>query len=242
MTYCVIHRGRHEINSAYFVQGIPNTMSEPFPEFRFIFPPRPRKGWLHPTQIRRFPGYVAQPKYHGWRVLVYFFPDGSIRFFNRRGGPTRYRIPPSMMRGLKSLSPDPRSFQVLDGELLHFMAAQRVRDTLVLFDLLVHKGSYLLGTAMMDRYELLASLCGKPKELEKDTGLEVGLRIRPHLWLAPNFTGNLGAAYKRHVRPPLIEGLILKNPKGRLQPGLSADNNGLWQLRIGFPAAHKAAS
>lgn len=146
-----------------------------------------------------------------------------------------------MLRGLRAL-PFPRGkFHVLDSELLHYMAAQAIRNTLVLFDILVHEGKYLLGTKMMDRYELLAKLCDSPRRLEKQSGLEIGLEIAPHLWLAPNFTGNLSTAYRRHVRPPLIEGLILKNPQGRLQPGTDEDNNGLWQVRIGLPAVHKAA-
>jgi hypothetical protein len=44
------------------------------------------------------------------------------------------------------------------------------------------------------------------------------------------------------VHPPLIEGLLLKNPKGILRVAYGEENNGLWQVRIGVPTHGVAAA
>ena len=200
--------------------------------------------WL-PRDVHKISGFIAQYKYDDWRTLIYFLPNGEIRFYSRKKARLpRYKPPVAMMASLKKLKLAPNRLHVLDGGLLHYKTS-RIKNTLVIWDVLVQDGNYLAGTTYRDRYALLQKICENPKEAaflsypDEKTGkikrLSVGLKIAPHLWLAPQLKGDFKKIFDRTVPFEELEGLVLKDPNARLERAFHRDENARWQIRARKP-------
>ena len=110
-----------------------------------------------------------------------------------------------------------------------------LKDRIVLYDILVHNSEFLVGSTYDSRHSLLTSVCGAPRELEKDTGRGIALVAKDGLWLAQCFSEDLAARFKDHLDLDEIEGLVLKDPGGKLEFGVSVKNNSAWQIRCRKP-------
>lgn len=203
---------------------------KPFERFRLFYPPR-AKGAINPDSLGRFTGFIAQPKYDDVRTLVYVFPDGHVELYNRQKEPLGRSSPsPRAVESVRKLGLRRGVFHVFDGGSM--------MKKLILWDILVHEGCYLLGTTYAERYERLRAICGHPTRLEQDTRHGLALEVGPDLWLAPCFDQMLPDTFRRFAAHEEIEGLVLKNPAGRLEPGLRRENNGSWQIRVRKPDTH----
>lgn len=203
-----------------------------------LYPPRPG-GAINPATLNRYSGYFAQYKYNDIRTLVYFYPDSHIELLNRHKQPHAiYSLTESMLASLRSLRLAAGSFHVLDGGLMHKKTP--LRDRIILWDVLVYDSQYLVQTTFRERYELLKKICGDPKEYESQTGHHIALKIAERLWLAPVFTTNLPSRYESLLHLDEIEGLVLKDPNGKLEPAIRPDNNLGWQIRVRKPHANYA--
>lgn len=205
--------------------------SRDFEQFRLLYPPR-AVGAIPPSEAPHFRGWIAQYKYHDVRTLVYFFPDGHLELFNRTRQPLGiYSLTAGMNEDLHRLKLRQGFFHVLDGGLMH-AKTRRIRDRLILWDILVHDSQYLLGTTYLERYTRLASVCGNPTAYERETGDQLALRVNKHVWLAPTFTRGLARRYAKLIHLDEVEGLMLKDPRGKLERGIRERNNGSWQIRV----------
>ncbi|OFZ79107.1 MAG: hypothetical protein A3K03_00390 [Bdellovibrionales bacterium RIFOXYD1_FULL_44_7] len=205
-----------------------------FEKFLLIFPPRPSNA-INPAAVNQFPGFIGQYKYNDTRNLIYIFPDGHIELYNRhKERHLTYKPTKNMLQSIKSLNFPLCRFHVLDSGLMH-NKTRNIKDRIILWDILVFNGKYLIGTTYNWRYELLRKLVGDPTEPEDETGHRIALRINRNLWLAPIFTENLDAKYKQLLHMDEIEGLVLKDPNGKLEWGIRPENNGSWQIRVRKP-------
>ncbi len=167
--------------------------------------------------------------------MITILPNGEIRLFTRRKTPfARYRPPAALLRALKALKLKPGFFHVLDGGLLHYKT-ERVKNTIVLWDILVHESQFLSGTGFGERYKLLEKISGKPKTPVRLDGIEVARKIAPLLWLAPLLKGDWKKLFKKASALPEIEGLVLKDPKAPLRRALKPELNARWQIRVRKP-------
>jgi ATP-dependent DNA ligase len=207
----------------------------PFHELKLLYPPHPAITWT-PDSIHKIRNFVPQLKFDDWRVLIYFSPGGKIEFYNRdRRKYSRYQVPKALLDSLESLGLSPEHFHVLDGGLLHYKTAPRIRNTLVLWDILVHDGEYLLGTTYRERYALLEKIMGRPKSFVTLDSVQVGLKYRKNLWLAPNFKGDPEKLFKAAIRVPEIEGLVMKDLAAKLERSHKKNGNAKWMIRIRRP-------
>lgn len=206
----------------------------PFPEYRWIFPPRPG-GATNPAGLHEFEGKgrVAQWKYNDIRVLIYLLPEGELRVLNRhaaRLGPGQYSARGA--RSLASLRLPHGGIHVFDGGALRTNGSP-----FILWDVLVFNGRYLLGTTYESRYRLLNRALGEPRWMERKTGHGIALEAGPYLWLAPLFKRDFRERYEQLLHLPEVEGLVIKDPKGRLDWGLREENNGRWAVKVRKPHA-----
>jgi ATP-dependent DNA ligase len=206
----------------------------PYEDQWVMFPPRAKTS-IRPKEIERadkWKKWIAQLKYNGTRTLIFFLPDGSIEMWNRHQEKHKqYNMSGAMKRSLEGLKLGKGMFHVLDGELLH-NKTKGIKHRIVLFDVLVYDSEYLVGTTYEKRYHLLDALCLKPQETEKDTGRGIALRVNECLWLAPVFgRGDFKKKYDELTDLDEIEGLVLKDPKGKLDFGVKQENNIDWQVR-----------
>ena len=173
--------------------------------------------------------------------MIYFFPDGRIEFYGRKKEKLpRYRPPASMIAELRGLNLVSGRFHVLDGGLLHYKTP-RVKNTLVLWDILVHESSYLLGTGFGERYALLEKIVRKPDRWatlfddQRSEDIPVALTIAKTLWLAPIFRTKFKQLFDMGSRLPEIEGIVLKNTRMPLQRAFRMEDNASWMIRVRKP-------
>jgi ATP-dependent DNA ligase len=206
-------------------------MSVAYKQMFVMFPPRPSTS-IKAEHIGDYPGWLAQRKFNGTRTTVFIDPAGDVHLRNRQREEHRaYKVTDEMIESCRALPLERGAWHVLDGELLH-SKTKAIKDRVVLFDLLVHDSKYLLGTTYRDRLDLLDYSLGEPDEYEDESGHQLAFRVNGNLWLAETFTDE----FERHFRELLaldeIEGLVLKDPGGKLTAGVTEKNNEGWQIRV----------
>jgi ATP-dependent DNA ligase len=155
--------------------------------------------------------------------------------FTRHAVPNKaYQITREMRDAFESLKLPPGKFHVFDGELLHNKTSN-IKDRIVLYDLLVLNGEYLVGTTYISRYRKLQMLLGRPGMFETDTSHRIAYRVNRNIWLAKVYTKDIAERFKKLLHLPEIEGLVLKDPTGKLDYGLTEENNGSWLTRVRKP-------
>jgi ATP-dependent DNA ligase len=201
-----------------------------------MYPPRP-DGSIPPDTIQKYPGWVGQRKWNGTRNLIFVMPDGSYELWNRhRQQHKQYKVSASMQNSLQELISklERGVFHVFDSELMDAKTT-KLKDKIVLYDVLVHDGMYLLGTTYKERYKKLLNILGNPKDHESDTGRKLALKFNKNLWLSEVFTDKLEDRFKEAIGLDEIEGLVLKDPNGKLEFGVRESNNGKWLIRVRKP-------
>ncbi len=204
-------------------------------QIRRLYPPRAIIA-ADPDKLSQFRGYIAQYKYSDVRILLCFLPGGRFRLMSRKREPIKqYRLSAVMKKALDSLGLDPEKTHVLDGGLMRSVPNHGERPIIV-WDILVHDGRHLVGTTYASRYDLLKNLCGNPRRYETVTGEKIAFRVSGPLWLAPVFTGHFVERFKQAAPHDFLEGLMLKNPNGRLERAYREVNNTRWQIKFRKPA------
>lgn len=188
-----------------------------------IYPPRPTNAIIAPLiPVFEKRGFWAQIKWNGTCTVVSVSPDGDIVFKTRHGEDHKAWTPkPEMVEYFRNF-PD----SIFVGELLHNKGPS-IKDTLYLFDVLRYQGTDLVGTTFEERQtKIMQSEVRKIKPLHAT------------VWVADNYVdeglyglwNNLSSG-----GTPLIEGLVLKNPNGVLEPYYKASANAGWQVKCRFP-------
>lgn len=201
-----------------------------------MYPPRP-DGSIPPDTLKKYPGWFGQRKWNGTRNLIFVLPDGTFELWNRhRQMHKQYKLSASMKASIEELigTLQPGVFHVFDSELMDAKTT-RLKDRIVLYDVLVHDGIYLIGTTYKERYATLQKILGNPTEYESDTGRSLALKFNKNIWLSEIFTDNLDERFKEALAVDEIEGLVLKDPNGRLEFGVRESNNGSWLIRVRKP-------
>lgn len=151
-------------------------------------------------------------------------------------------------------------WSLLDGGLLDFKHCA-IRDTIAIWDVLVLDGQHLLGSTYIDRYDLIRErLCGgvtqettwwyyNPKPTVHPP-LDFGIKVTDNVLIPRNYLGDAwqriwqeiievaNAPYtvgkpgdKNYSLHPVVEGLVMKDPSGKLEMGFREQNNSKWQVR-----------
>ena len=207
---------------------------------KFIFPPRPNL--YDPDQLEFFESgdWWAQLKLDDTRNLIIMCPDGEVKLFTRhKTAHKAYCKPhPDLIAALNSLPLEKGKYQVFDSLLMHNKNAL-VKDTVVLMDILVYNSDYLYLVDYEDRYDILAKICGKPKSLEKESGLALALKVNEHLWLAKNYEKDFrklfekwGTTFKDGQR--IVEGLVFKKKDGKLEYHFNSEKC-TWMYKVRYP-------
>lgn len=220
---------------------------------QYIFPPRPADAIPRDqTSLLGEMQWLAQLKFNDTRCLVKYLPDGTIELWNRHGERIRnYTTPDWLLAELhqvrEMLGLSSTGYHLLDGGLLD-SKHKAIKDTLVIWDILVRDGEHLLGTTYGYRYSIIAqgTVPWYFSHPSYDKPIKFGLAYGdgpewwnvihpenhtpdqwPHLWdtidkINKPFEGTAG---------PLIEGLVFKNPLGMLGMGFKEKNNSEWLMR-----------
>lgn len=224
----------------------------------YIFPPRPTDAIpKEDTDTWGRLGWVAQYKFNDARCLIKYTPDGAIELWGRHAEKFRNYHTPDFLRDELATLRDrlglqTNEYSLLDGGLLDFKH-ESIRDTIVIWDILVQNGQHLLGTEYITRYKtLIDAQCewaGNPPHLwmyhpphGKHPDINFGRACSEHIFIPENWAYKdwptlwdtvdmVNTPYFAVGKGPVLEGMVIKDPKGTLQRGWQEKNNGDWMTR-----------
>lgn len=216
-------------------------------EQHYIYPPRPQDALPRGDhEIFAQLDWIAQLKFNDSRCLIKILGDGRIQLWSRHAERLKYFPPIQLQEQLETLKRLTKErlgndgYCLFDGGLLH-NKHKAIKDTLVIWDVLVLDGEHLVGTDYAHRYTMLEKLYGNEQFYYKDyrLGNEITENIfypdiiPPQSWENTwNTIDEINEPFlSTNTAGPLIEGLVFKDPDGLLEPGYRQNNNSGWLAR-----------
>lgn len=196
-------------------------------EFKFLYPPRPENAIApHLMGYYEAQGWVAQYKKNGTNTIIAIGPDKEIILKTRHGEDHKaWSLTDSLADSLRDLFPE-REWFVLCAELMH-SKTPTIKDSLYIHDCLVWNSKFLLGSTFLSRNLLLTERLAtnvetKSHYLVDSTG---------KLWFAKLLTKDFLGTFQSIKDPQVDEGLVLKNPHGKLSLCLTPKANQSWSVK-----------
>jgi hypothetical protein len=156
-------------------------------------------------------GWLAQAKKNGTNSVIFVPPDRKPFAYNRHG--ELHKVWKFDAESAHFFSKLPgKNWYVFNAELLHSKVSGGPRNTNYLHDVLVYDGSYLIGQTYIWRYSLLLKAFERHINAETDAYFV----LDPQTWLAKNWLKGFKKVFKEKLDANEDEGLVLKNPSGRL--------------------------
>ena len=212
--------------------------SEPYLKFKFLYPPRPENCITTDRMVGYEKTHFGQPKLNGSCCLI--FTDGKTYFhYERKGEANRPKDFCLTDKELEILNKhDGNNWNVFVGEYMNKSKAYKDgkpwtkagNHKIVLFDILVYKGKYLLGSTFQQRVELMDELFGKE---EYDEWL---YKITDKIYRVKTFYGNFLALWNEIVKIDMLEGLVMKRMDAKLERGGTLLNNVGSQVKVRKPS------
>lgn len=213
---------------------------------RYLYPPRTELAipWTsHPTYASL--GFIAQLKYNDTHSLFDFEDGELIQVWNRHRGLIAYDWSGRLGTSLRWIGQQLTikygpGRHLIDGGLLH-AKHRAVKDCAAVWDVLILAGKHLVGTTYQERYDMLSALATADRFLVR--GFDLGRHmadgvvipdcLKAERWEeAWGIVNGLNTSLRKDgMTEPFLEGVVLKDPKGRLRIATSERNNGDWMVR-----------
>jgi len=213
--------------------------------YRYLYPPRP-ENTIAPTDLGVIEsmGWWGQAKFNGTCCTIYVpawrtreGASGRSTAMGRHGPENRLTDwqPGKAWEAFSSTLS--AGWYVFVGELLHSKVKGGPKGTIVLFDLLVEDGEYLVGERYQERFRRLERLL---KFYNSEPFCELTHKeFNEGVWLVNNH----GRGFKDWFAAPApdyVEGLVFKDKNAKLLPcGRQTANKG-WQVKCRRPTANKS--
>lgn len=200
-----------------------------YDKFRYLFPPRP-KNPIDPSELDFFDNntLIGQPKINGSNCVL--FTDGrQTLVMNRHNSRlTGFNLNQdelnSLYRGEKG------EWMVLNGEWLNKSKKDETGNVLnhklVIFDILVYKSDYLVGSTFSERIDILTDLYG-----EKVSDKDYLYSISDNVYRVKNYESNFQEIFNHLSQIDFVEGLVLKRKNAKLEIGNTENNNTKSQIK-----------
>ena len=198
-----------------------------YDSFHYIYPPRPK----NPIPCSELSSWdnglmLAQPKLNGSNCVI-FMNENDTHIYNRHG---------ERLSNFKMESDEIRSLYrgdgwiVLNGEYLNKSKKDECGNPfnlkLVLFDILVYKSTYLLGTSFTQRVSMMDEMFGTNL-----SDKEYLLSVSPNVYRVKTYENGFKNLYDDFTKIDILEGLVLKRKTGKLQIGNTEINNHNTQIK-----------
>lgn len=193
-----------------------------YDQYSYLYPPRPETK-IPPAMTNFYDsrGWIAQAKLNGTCTLI--FTNGTDCVFKTRHNEDHKAWTPKSEHISFFNSTVSEGWNVFVAELMHSKGPE-LKDMLYVFDILVHAGKQLVGTTFAERQDILASLIpGVEHELWYEHNRNV---VR-----AKNHVGPTLDLYSKITETSYVEGVVMKNPKARLDFCFKEGNNKNWQVK-----------
>jgi len=223
------------------------------PVDRYIWPPRPDAAIPRDeTDFLKGSTWIAQLKYNDSRCLVKYLPDNTVELWNRHGEKFRsYTCPDWLAEQLLEvrflLGLAPNEYHLLDGGLLD-AKHRAIKDTIVVWDVLVDSGMYQVGTTYRDRYEKYFGAHTRQRPFwnfshqDYEKSHTFGFALTKNTFFPSNHKHQTWDELWERVHAvnkpwlnmgvgPLLEGLVFKDLSGKLKRAYREKNNQHWVMR-----------
>ncbi len=199
-----------------------------YPNYRFIYPPRPKNAipdgdldfWDNGS-------LVGQPKLNGSNCLI--FTNGEKHVVTNRKN-ERLTIFNLTDVEIKQMYRGTGEWIVINGEYLNKSkrdeSGQIFNHKFVIFDILVFDGEYLVGKTFEERISLLDELYGTV-----DSEKEYLYKISENIYRVKSYNNQFKMLFDKLSPIDMIEGLVLKRKNSRLEVGYSELNNVRSQIK-----------
>ncbi len=223
---------------------------------QYIWPPRcktciPRSE----TQIFQDLGWIGQYKFNDSHILIKY-THGQIELWNRHAEKLRtYHCPDWLMDQLQTLGNklkiNPNQITIIDGGLLD-QKHKAIKDTIVIWDMLVYNDEHLLDTTYNSRYNQIASVSSEETwnymhashdpvpfghKITDDIFIPKcwDLKNTMSLWDTINMVNQpytIGTLNSHDYKLlPILEGIVYKDPNSQLEMGFKESNNDSWMCK-----------
>jgi len=206
-----------------------------YSSFRYYYPPRPETV-VPQASLPLFEnkGYIWQPKLNGSCALI--FTNGKeVRLMSRHKDTFTY----NHMKNEEMLLLQRNGWTVLAGEYMN--KGQKGFDgkvfnlKFVIWDILVHSGTYLIGTTVAYRMELIDTLY---PSTPYDGWIE---KVSENIYKAKCFTTGIAKMYAEIIKIGMYEGFVGKKATAKLEMGMHANNNRGWMVKCRKPTKNYTA-
>ena len=203
-------------------------------KFAYIYPPRPSNA-IPTSEIDSYDNesMFCQIKLNGSNCVI--FTNGiDIHIMNRHNQPlTNFQITKEeIIRDLYKSSNG--QWQIINAEYLNKNKKDEKNQTfnhkLVVFDILTFESDYLVGKTFQERVNLLDSIYGKV-ECDKD----YLYKISDNIYRVKSYSTDFKSLYDRLSNIDMVEGLVMKRSKAKLELGVSEKNNTRSQIKVRKP-------
>lgn len=205
-------------------------------EFKYIYPPRPESA-IDPKLLHEVgDGWIAQPKFNGSCSILFINGRKEYKIYNRTAEELTLQKPINYT----DLNDCDNKYMVLCGEYLN--KNKRGEDgkpfnhKFIIWDILVWKGEYLIGSAFEDRLIILYKLFGNSRGHVTAGGIIMFNHLHTtnveNVFMAPAYSNGFKQLYDELVHTDLYEGLVLKKAAGKLELGFREKNNSGWQIKV----------
>jgi hypothetical protein len=200
--------------------------------FKYLYPPRPENA-LTPDRIPFYEknGYVGQYKKNGTcSIFAINHPNDFIAMTRHNDQHKQWTFSDYFQDCFAKYLPQ-NKWHVLVGEVLHSKTVD-IKDTVYIFDIIVHNSEELYGSKFMDRQDLLSKIF----QVDNKSELYSHHEIEPRFLLARNFSGGMYDMFKSITDKTVDEGFVLKKKDAVLKDCYSAKNNSGWQIKFRHPS------
>lgn len=199
-------------------------------EWQYLFPPRPESA-IAPVSIGFYQnmGWVAQYKKNGTNTIIGLSPSGEVITMTRHADQHKaWQISDHLKKTLLQIFPR-SGWHVLCAEVMH-SKTKDIKNTLYVHDILVFNGDYLINSTFIERQSILDDICIPLAQSEEYSHYVCDDQGK--LWYAKLFKSALTDLFWSIQIPELDEGLVLKNPAGKLKACTKEKSNDDWQVKV----------
>lgn len=214
---------------------------------RYIYPPRPSHDPVPFEQIGMYYAYEwkSQIKVNDLRTEFSVVSD-TVTFFNRHKATYKNSVvpeylPSEILEVCNKLELGTSEWSYLDGGMM-CCKNKAVSGIVAIWDILVKRGDWLLNTTYQARYDMIVK-SNEPFTITiNGYNFDIGYKLSEHIfvpYIYDNFNEpweltnavNAAAGWK-NVGEPVLEGIVVFDPNGKLDPDNGKkENNVLWRAR-----------
>jgi hypothetical protein len=198
-----------------------------YSNFQYIYPPRPENN-IPPSDLNfwdKTNSLMAQPKFNGSNCLLFLRGKDMVVMNRHNNRMSNFNIPTNEVLNLYQSD----KWSIFNGELMNKSKKdennQLFNNKLVLFDLLVDNGDYLIGKSFEYRYNLLKS------KFNLTDYNHYSDMISENIFIVKSFDKGFEYLFTEFTKVDMLEGLVLKRKDARLERGNTAKNNTKPQIK-----------